>query len=607
MKHTHLAVALLGSAFLKSTSGLAHGPGETATLPETPLAVAAHPADDAFVPAYLLAAVCGSRGEPGDPAFERRLQLARLSEAAKTHAVESPPLLANLGDRTYGVTTASDQAQKYFDQGLALTYAFNHPEALRAFRHASRLDSGCAMCFWGEAYVLGPNINAPMDPEAAVPAARAMARAQEAAKDTGPKEKALIAALAARYSIDADANRTELDRAYADAMAEVATSIPRDPTIQAIYADALMNLSPWDYWEADGETLKEPVEGLVRVLEGALAMDPDHPYAIHLYIHAVEASKSPKRGEPHADRLAAQMPGAGHIVHMPSHIYFRIGRFRDSIQSNRDAVAADESYLAAVSPPEGIYPYSYYPHNVHFLLESARMAGDAQTAIAAAEKLPTVMSKEVSAAIPWVQLIDAAPYFAHAQFSDPETTLDLSDPGNRLPYLKAMWHYARGAAHAKRKDLEAARAEADAIAAIAGEHDFSAMVDGGVPAPQLLDLAQRVIAGRVAQAQGDYEEAVTAFREAATIEDDLPYLEPPYWYYPVRRSLGAALLQRGSPVEAERVFRDALEQFPNNAWALYGLREALKAQGNAGAVAEVDRRLDAAWAGERDDLSLSRL
>ncbi|MEA3277274.1 MAG: tetratricopeptide repeat protein, partial [Pseudomonadota bacterium] len=336
-------------------------------------------------------------------------------------------------------------------------------------------------------------------------------------------------------------------------------------------------------------------------------MDPKHPYAIHLYIHTVEASETPERAEPYADRLAALMPGAGHIVHMPSHIYFRIGRFRDSIRANRDAVAADESYLAAVTPPEGIYPYSYYPHNVHFLLESARMAGDAQTAIAAAEKLPKVMSKEVSAAIPWVQLIDAAPYFAHAQFSDPETTLGLPDPGDRLPYLKAMWHYARGVAYAARSEHEAARSEADAIGAIARKHDFSDMVDGGVPAPHLLELAQRVIAGRLAQARGDYQEAVTAFREAAAIQDDLPYLEPPYWYYPVRQSLGAALLQQGRPDEAEQVFRNALEQFPNNAWALYGLRETLKAQGNTSAVAEVDRRLDAAWAGERDTVNLSQL
>jgi hypothetical protein len=369
----------------------------------------------------------------------------------------------------------------------------------------------------------------------------------------------------------------------------------------------LMNLSPWDYWEADGKTLKEPVGGLVRVLEGALAMDPKHPYAIHLYIHTVEASKTPERGERYADRLAALMPGAGHMVHMPSHIYFRIGRFRDSIQTNREAVAADESYLAAVTPPEGIYPYSYYPHNVHFLLESARMAGDAETAIAAAEKLPKVLSKEVSAAIPWVQLIDAAPYFAHAQLSDPETTLGLPDPGDELPYVKAMWHYARGVAYAASKDIESAGAEADAIGAIARERDFSGMVDGGVPALQLLDLAQLVIAGRLGQAQGDFAEAVIAYQKAAAIQDDLPYLEPPYWYYPVKQSLGASLLQQGSPEKAEQVFRSALEEFPNNAWALYGLREAFKAQGKTSEVAEVDRRLDAAWVGKRDDLSLSRL
>jgi tetratricopeptide (TPR) repeat protein len=607
VNHTYFAFALVGSAFSIPATALAHGPGTTAFPFEQPLAAEARQADDDFIPAYLLATVCGTRGEPGDPAFERRLQLARLSESARGYASESPPLLDDLGDRSFDVTTASDEARRYFDQGLALTYAFNHPEALRAFRYARRLDPDCAMCSWGEAYVLGPNINAPMDPEAPAPAARAVARAQDAAQSAGAKEKALIEALAARYSTDPDSDRGELDRAYADAMAEVAARFPDDPTIQSLYADSLMNLSPWDYWEADGQTLKEPVKKLAQVLEGALAIDPTHPYAIHLYIHAVEASKTPGRGEPYADRLAALMPGAGHIVHMPSHIYFRVGRFQDSIQTNRKAVAADESYLAAVNPPEGIYPYSYYPHNVHFLLESARMAGDAETAIAAAEKLPKILSKNVSAAIPWVQLIDAAPYFAHAQFSDPKTTLGLPDPGGELPYVKAMWHYARGIAYAARKDVTSARAEADAIGTIARERDFSGMVDGGVPIPQLLELAQLVIAGRIGQAQGDFEGAVTAYRKASEIQDHLPYLEPPYWYYPVKQSLGAALLQQGNPDEAEQVFRKALELFPNNAWALYGLRETLKVQGKASEVAEVDRRLGTAWVGKREDLSLSRL
>lgn len=606
MTSKHFAVALVSGALMIPAGALGHGPDPTGHSPQG-APIDAHTEDTDFIPAYLLAAVCGSRGEPGDPAFERRLQLARLSEAAPASEAGSPPLLPNLGDHTFGVTTNSPDAQRYFDQGLTLMYAFNHPEALRAFRHARRLDPGCALCWWGEAYVLGPNINAPMDPEAVAPAARAVEHAQEAAEDAGPKETALIKALAARYSADPDADRTELDRAYAGAMSEVAGRFPDDPTIQSFYADALMNLAPWNYWEADGETLREPVKDLVRVLEGALATDPRHPYAIHLYIHTVEASQTPERAEPYADRLAGLIPGAGHIVHMPSHIYFRIGRFHDSIRANRDAVAADEAYLQAVTPPEGIYPYSYYPHNLHFLLESARMAGDVETAIGAAEKLPKVTSEEVSAAIPWVQLIEAAPYFAHAQFSPPETTLALADPGERLPYLRAMWHYARGVAHAARGELEAARAEADAIATIGGKADFSGMVEGGVPAPELLELARHVIAGRIAQASGDPAAAATAFREATAIQDRLPYLEPPYWYYPVRQSLGAALLQQGNPDEAEQAFRRALEQFPNNAWALYGLREALKAQGRSDAVADVDRRLDAAWVGKREDLGLSRL
>lgn len=607
MQQKQSLAALLCSVVLIPGGVLAHGSGNTGHVPQGSITSQALQIDDGFIPAYLLAAVCGSRGEPGAPAFERRLQLARLSDSAKGYAGESPPLLPNLGDHTYAVTVADAKTQRYFDQGLALMYAFNHPEALRAFRQARRLDPGCAMCYWGEAYVLGPNINAPMDPEAVEPAAQAVAAAQQVAGDAGPKEQALIEALSARYSADPDADRDELNRAYADAMAEVAERFPDDPTIQALYADALMNLAPWDYWEADGETLREPVADLVRVLEGALKTDPQHPYAIHLYIHTVEASQTPERAEPHADRLAELIPGAGHIVHMPSHIYFRIGRFRDSIESNRDAVAADETYLAAVTPPEGIYPYSYYPHNVHFLLESARMAGDADTAIAAAEKLPKVTSDEVSEAIPWVQLIEAAPYFAHAQFSDPKTTLGLPDPGDQLPYLKAMWHYARGVASAARGDQQAARAEQQAIAAIAEKTDFSGMVEAGVPTPDLLEIAQLVIAGRMAQAREDYDAAATAFREAVQLQDDLPYTEPPHWYYPVRQSLGATLLQLGQPDEAERAFRKALEQFPNNAWALYGLREALKAQGNTDAVAEVDQRLETAWVGERDELSLSRL
>jgi hypothetical protein len=291
---------------------------------------------------------------------------------------------------------------------------------------------------------------------------------------------------------------------------------------------------------------------------------------------------------------------------MPAHIYFRVGRFADSIAVNKDAVAADEAYVAKAAP-NSLYPYSYYPHNVHFLLESARMAGDGATALAAAEKLPGVLSDDVAAQVPWVQLIKAAPYFAHAQFSTPQVTLALPDPGGRFPYVRAMWHYARGVANAAAGEAGAAQAEADAIARIAEESDFQPLIEGGVPAVELLRLARLIVAGRNAQAQGDAGKAIAAFEEAAAIDRALPYLEPPFWYYPVDQSLGAALLRAGRVEEAETAFRAALDRYPGNAWALYGLREAARNRGDRLAADEADRSLKEKWLGAEDGLTLSRL
>lgn len=583
-----------------------HGKRPEQTIaPLTP--TTAEPADKAAVPAYLLAAICGMPGKQGDAAFERRVQLARLlSDRARMDAANAPPLFASLGDFTYPITTDDWAAQRYFDQGLRLMHAFNHPEALRAFRWAQQVDPDCAMCSWGEAYVLGPNINAPMDPAAIAPAAAAISRAREHAGSASERERALIAALDKRYSADAQTDRSALDRAYAEAMANAAARFPEDVEIATLYADSLMNLSPWDYWEEDGRTLKPQVAPLVSTLERALAKDPRHPYAIHLYIHAVEASAAPERAESYADWLGPLMSGAGHMVHMPSHIYFRLGRFQDSIAANINAVAADENYLAEVSP-YGAYPYSYYPHNVHFLIESARMIGDGPTALGAADKLPRIMSDEVAAEIPWVQVIKAAPYFAHAQFSPPQTTLSIPDPGDRFPYVRAMWHYARGVAHAARGDAKAAREQAMAITAIADRTDFAKMTSAGVPAPNIVRLAGRVVEGRAAQADRDYSKAAAAFGEAVAIQDSLPYMEPPYWYYPVRQTLGAVLLQSGKPAEAEGMFRAALREHPNSAWALFGLREAQRAQGDGAGAAATQRQLDAVSEGNRPEMTLSML
>ncbi len=275
-----------------------------------------------------------------------------------------------------------------------------------------------------------------------------------------------------------------------------------------------------------------------------LADNPDHAGAIHYYIHLVEASAAPERAEPYADRLAAQMPGAGHIVHMPSHIYCRVGRYVDSLGANIDAVAADEAY-SRMTEPGAMYAGGYHPHTVHFLLESARLAGDGATTLDAADKLSEVTSLNVAAQVPWVQLIVAAPYFAHAQYGDPAAALAVADPGDDLPYVKAMWHCMRGVAHATAGDTAAARQEAEAIRTLAETTDFTGLIAGGVPAPDLLELARQMVLGRIAQAEGDHDSAAAAFEQAVAIQDTLPYLEPPYWYYPVRQSLGAALLRAG--------------------------------------------------------------
>jgi len=582
---------LLFSFTLISWSVFAHGP-------ESEHGGAQRIDSTGVVPAYLAASVCGMPGREGDLAFERRVQLVQLIQATLQQDDQSAPSLSeNLGDRTFPITTRVGLAQRYFDQGLRWTYAFNHPEALRAFRHAQDLDPACAMCYWGEAYVLGPNINAPMDPEAVAPALAALEQAWRYSETASEREKALITALFNRYSPDPNVDRNPLDIEYADAMGRVAARYPDNVDIAALYADAQMNISPWDYWQTDGTTLKPQVANLVKTLEEALARDPAHPYAIHLYIHAVEASNTPERAEPYADRLGEQMPGAGHIVHMPSHIYFRIGRFIDSIEQNKNAVAADEGYLANASTKESLYQYSYYPHNVHFLLESARMAGDGETALAAAAKLPTVMSDDVAAELPWVQLIKAAPFFAYAEFGDPEQILAVRDPGDRFPYVKAMWHYAQAVTHAARGDTDAARLEADMLTQIRERASFDDLIAGAVPAPELVDLARNVVEARIAQAEGKYETAAEEFRKAEEIQNTLPYLEPPYWYYPVEQSLGAALLQAGEYSSAEQAFRQALEAYPNRAWTLYGLREALTMQGKKSEAMKTDMLLRSALAG----------
>ncbi|WP_034858948.1 tetratricopeptide repeat protein [Sinorhizobium sojae] len=515
------------------------------------------------------------------------------------------PLWPSLSGHRFSGSTDSEEAQAYIDQAMMLSFGFNHAEAARSFKQAQKLDPSCAICFWGEALVLGPNINAPMDPDSNAAAMAAMAKATALAPSASPREQALIAALAHRYAPDAD--RAVLDQAYADAMAEVTRKFPDDDDIAVLYAEALMDLSPWDYWTDGGKNPKGQTVEIISTLERVLARNADHVGAIHLYIHAVEASTTPERAEPYADRLTTMEIDAGHLVHMPSHIYYRVGRYADSLAVNRRAVAADETFFQAVTP-EGLYAGGYYPHNIHFLLVSAQMAGDGPTAIEAAQKLSRIISDELARAAPaFVQPIKAAPLFAHAQFSDPETILGVARPSGAFPFVDAAWHYMRGVAQAARGDLDAARVERAAIAKITRSSDLSGLEAGGMPAADVLAIARHVLTARIAQAREDWLAAARAFSDAKKVEDRLAYMEPRHWYYPIGQSLGAALLRVGDIDGAEKAFLESLDLAPNNGWALFGLSEVYRARGDELLAEKTTRRWRDAWVGNTSILRIDRL
>jgi tetratricopeptide (TPR) repeat protein len=558
--------------------------------------------------------VCRTSVATGSPNMMLRLAQtevprAEMSAASSgpTFAETEPPLWPGLGSITYKITTGNERAQAYFDQGLRLAYAFNHGEAQRAFRMAQKLDPDCAMCFWGEALVLGPNINLPMQEDAVAPAYAAAQMAKALAGKTSPREQGLISALASRYSGDLKAARAPLDAAYAAEMAKIAEQFPDDDEIATLYAEAVMDLSPWDYWKPGGREPNPQSVPIVPTLERVLARNPNHPGAIHFYIHAVEASDRPKRAEPYADRLRGAIPGAGHLVHMPSHIYYRVGRYLDALKDNKTAVKVDEKYLTETNAPMGVYRLGYYPHNVHFVMASAQMAGDGQTVIAAAEKLGQLIPDEAARGIAMVQPVKAAPYFAHAQFSTPETILALPAPDDAVPYVKAMWLYTRGVALAARRDFASAVAAADAIETLERTADFKLLKESKVPAQEVLRIARTVILARVAQAKGDHRTAIARFEQAAVLQDELPYTEPPYWYYPIRQSLAAALLQAGRYAEAERQFQRALRRAPSNGWSYYGLAELYRSRGNTSAARKAEADLAKTWIGDHKLLQISNL
>lgn len=559
---------------------------------------------DALDPTRIARSVCGAR--TGFAAFDARMMLAAGLAGASDQGSAAMPLLPGIGRTDIPLDGMDDAARRYFDQGVAFAYGFNHEAATRSFREARRLAPSCALCWWGEALANGPNINAGMDAAQNRSALAALEQARALATGASALERDLIEAQSLRYAPAPDADRAGLDAAYADAMLALADRYPASDDIAVLAAEAAMNTTAWDYWDADGNPNTRVAEA-VALVERVIARNPRHPQAPHLYIHLMENSPDPQKAEAAADGLKdAAPPALGHLVHMPAHIYYRIGRYQDSIDANIAAARADEEYLAAIGD-SGLYRYGYYPHNVHFLLASAQMTGRMNLVTNETERLKRILDLDTARQTPWVQAIHAAPSFALAQYASPQAVLALTDTASELAYVEAMRRYARALAHAGQGDGAAFAADLAAMESLAASPDAEAMVEAGFPAPDIIRLAALVARGKQAHLAGDFAAAIRHFEQAEDIERTIPYTEPPYWYYPVAQSRGAALHAAGRYRDARDAFMKALVDAPNNGWALYGLEMTHRRLGNAAEARAARAAFDRVWRGDRAWLRMDRL
>jgi tetratricopeptide (TPR) repeat protein len=535
---------------------------------------------------------------------------------AEAPAVSAPELamiganlLEGLGNHRFSVTSTHPEVQRWFDQGLMLTYGFNHDAAERSFFKATELDPSCAMCWWGASLVLGPHVNAGMEPADAADAWSRLQRARQLAPGASEREQAFITALSARYAEQPPEDRRPLDEAYAAATRELVKQRPDDLDAAVFHAEAMMDLQPWDYYDADLQPKGHTAE-VVQVLESVMARNPDHAGALHLYVHAVEASADPQRGAVAADRLRELIPGSGHLVHMPAHIYARVGRWHDAVIANQRAIEADDAYLAVCrGNTQGVYPLGYVPHNHHFLWFAASMEGSSALAQAAAlttaerTNLQDLMRQPGFAGLQHYWL---TPWFERVRFGRWNEISANPNPAPDLPYVTAIWHYAQAMAAIRSNQLDQADTHLVALRPLANDPAMEKlMVWDRYPLSHSARIAERTVTAELAAARGDHATAIASLREAVAIEDAIPYDEPPGWHAPVRQSLGAVLLDAGRPVDAEAVYREELQRNPENGWSLFGLAQSLKVQGKE--TAAIDDRFKVAWKNADIELKSSRL
>src|SRR5882724_1204857 len=545
-----------------------------------------------FPPIIVFAAAALLAGAAPSPGMG-----STVAPAPPRNLSDTVPLYTNLGTHHKRISTRVPATQQYFDQGLRLVYGFNHGEAIRSFTRAAELDSTCAMCYWGIALAYGPHVNAPMDSASGVAAYAAAERALALVSHATVPERAYIEAVAQRYAAAPPANRARLDTAYSRAMEKVAGTYADDLDAATLYAESLMDLRPWNYWQPDGTPYPGTNE-IVRQLRRVISRNPNHPGACHYYIHAVEAV-DPRAAVPCAERLARLMPGEGHMVHMPAHIYIRVGRWNDAVQANQHAIHTDEVFIEG-QHPMGVYPLAYYPHNIHFLAFASTMAGRSTQAIEASHILTSKVNIDAARQVGMLQ--EMLPYHALTltTFGRWDDVLAEPLPPSDIRFSYAMAYYARGVAYAAKAQWADAQAALDTVTAI------NAATPADAASKTALSIAVHALSGEIVSRRGDLSAGINHFREALAIEDAGLYFEPPKWYYPIRHSLGAALLKAGRNPDAEQVYREDLRRFPENGWSLFGLAQALRAQGKNAEAAAVDARFRRAWVDADVTLTASR-
>lgn len=533
---------------------------------------------------------------------DERALIANPEEAVQPIA----PILKGLGNYHFAVTTKSPESQQFFDQGLRLTYAFNHSEALRSFKEAVRLDPGNAMAYWGWALVLGPNLNLPMLNNVNTQAYLAIQHAVSLKNNVSDRERGYIEALAERYAKEPPSDRSSLDQTYAHAMGKLAKQYPDDNDAATLYAASLMNLSPWDYWTMDGSP-RGHTETILRTLQSVIDHNPEHVGALHYYIHAVEA-RHPEWGEKYADMLVGLMPGAGHIVHMPSHIYMRVGRYADAYEANRRAVMADERYITQCSA-QGLYPLGYYPHNIHFMVWAAMMQGRSEAALEAARKIVDKIPPDLVADKNVWALYEtflSQPLFVMVRFGMWDRLLAEPKPDYNSLFITGIWHYGRALAFIHKNRLMDARSEHKQLSSLRAAMSQSDYYIGYGTAENLLTIAEEIVSGELKHVEGKTLEGLAHMERAVRLEDGLRYDEPPDWYFPVRHYLGAMLLDAGWPNEAEVIYLADLRKNPGNGYSLFGLKKALEKQDKLEDAKTVGKRFNQAWADASHILISSR-